>query len=89
MSSNQGVYARAQIIVVELTGRSPYLADDEEWAFAVDEARERLGILERAPVCIHCGDVAPYGDPRIQWISHHQSGIHRWWQKMKRKWRKS
>lgn len=40
----------------------------------------------RAPVCPHCGDIAPYGDARHMWISAHlESRLHRWWWNLKRR----
>jgi hypothetical protein len=79
------MYIRAQAIAEQRTGMPAYLCDDEDWYAAVEEARAELGITERAPVCSHCGEVAPYGDERHQWLSAHNNGFHRGWWKIKRK----
>lgn len=83
------VYQKAQEIVERNTGRPAYISSDEEWYTAVEEARAELGDTERAPVCSLCGDVAPYGDERLAWISLHNSGFHRWWCGVKRRWKKA
>lgn len=83
MQDNTWLYIKAQTIVERNTGRPAYLSDDEEWYAAVEEARAELGITEKAPVCPHCGSVAPYGDERHMWISIHSSRLHRWWWKWK------
>lgn len=85
LSSEKDVYARARSIVEHASGMPAYLADDELWYAAVDEARAELGITEKAPMCEWCGSVAPYGDARHGWISWHNSGAHRWWWKWKRR----
>lgn len=79
------LYQKARDIVERNTGRPAYMSNDEEWYAAVEEARAELGITERAPVCIYCGSVAPYGDERLIWISVHQGPMHRWWYNLKRK----
>lgn len=75
------VYARARDIAEHASGMAAYLCDDETWYAAVNQARAELGITERAPVCIHCGSVAPHGDERNTWISIHNGWFHRkWWE---------
>lgn len=71
------VYALARELVEGRTLTPAYLADDEAWYAAVEDARAALEIPERAPICRYCGSVAPYGDGRIQWIDAHQSIFHR------------
>jgi hypothetical protein len=77
------VYAMARDIVECRTLSPAYLADDYDWYASVEEAREMLGIVERAPMCVYCGSVAPYGDARHEWISWHNSKLHRWWHQLK------
>lgn len=73
----ESLYQLARDIAERNTGMPAYLCDDEAWHTAVDEARMQLGITEKAPVCVYCGDVAPYGDARNNWITFHHSLIHR------------
>lgn len=79
------MYLRAQEIAERNTGMPAYLCSDEIWYESVEQARAELGITERAPVCSHCGEVAPYGDERHTWLSIHNSGFHRGWWRIKRK----
>lgn len=83
------LYRLARDIVERNTRKPSYLSDDEEWYTAVEEARAELGITEKAPVCVYCGDVAPYGDARHSWISWHNSRLHIWEQAIKRKFPKA
>lgn len=80
------LYLKAQEIAQRNTGMPAYLCDDEDWYAAVEEARAELGITEKAPVCPHCGDVAPYGDARHAWISWHNSKAHIWWRRFADRW---
>lgn len=73
----QDVYMLARKLVEERTLAPSYSADDEAWYTALEDARVALGVREKAPVCVYCGSVAPYGDPRTQWIDAHQSIFHR------------
>jgi hypothetical protein len=82
------LYIKAQEVVERNTGKPAYLSDDEEWYAAVEEARAELGLTERAPVCMYCGSVAPYGDERHMWISVHQSWFHKRWWSLRKNWGK-
>lgn len=69
------------------TEKPAYLADDEEWAIAVDIVWKEA--MYKSPIgstCPHCGEPAPYGNARIPWLDWHiDSHIHKWWWKTKRK----
>lgn len=73
----ENLYQLAREIAERNTSMPAYLCDDEAWYAAVDEARAEMGITEKAPVCVYCGDVAPYGDARNNWISYHHSFLHK------------
>lgn len=84
---DNSVYARARSIVEHASGMPAYLCDDEIWYAAVDEARRELRVIgEKAPICVHCGDVAPYGDERHYWIGWHNGRIHILYQRIRRRW---
>lgn len=81
MDLNDELLARVRDIVERSTGRPAYMADDEEWAVALDSVladAKKNGIpIPSPPVCQYCGEVAPYGDERIQWLSVHEGIFHR------------
>lgn len=57
----------------------------------MEETRRRLALRNRvkAPQCPYCGDIAPYGDARHQWLrAHLDSHLHRWWWGFKKLFKK-
>lgn len=88
MDLNDIFLAKVREKVEENTRRPAYLCSDEEWAQAVDEVMEeekkKGNPITSAPICPHCGSIAPYGDERNMWIwAHIDSRLHRWWWKLK------
>jgi hypothetical protein len=54
--------------------------NEQEQAVALIVGQWATQRVPVAPVCPHCGDVAPYGDARHMWINIHlESVLHRWW----------
>lgn len=41
--------------------------------------------MDKPPQCDTCGDYAPYGDARNQWLDIHLSRTHRIWWWLRRK----
>src|ERR1044071_59552 len=43
------------------------------------------GLIMNPPVCPYCGDIAPFGDERLIWISAHlDNRFHRLWWELRR-----
>jgi hypothetical protein len=84
---NHPFWQKVRDRVEAVTMRPAYLCTDEEWLAAVDYVLELEGVnAPKAPVCPHCGDVAPYGDEHWMWISAHlDSKWHAFWCQIKKK----
>lgn len=73
--------------LVILNSLVTYAAENIPGGLSTEEAGVALIVglwaqqkIHVAPVCPHCGAVAPYGDARHQWLRVHiDSAIHRWW----------
>lgn len=86
MENQDEFFARVREITEYNTGRPAYLASDEEWGSAFDEAVMTVA-APKPPVCPYCGASAPYGDERIGWLfAHHDNQFHRWWWRLKNLW---